>query len=250
MKYLKYSSLLTLFLLVSCEEPVSVTPTTMEKADFGQAKPTEIAAWPFIDENENNAISPNLLSKNIYIVFDGSGSMADRGCSGASPKINVARTAFNEFLASVPEDANVGLHVFDISGNREVVSLSTHNRDSLTQAISKVVPRSGTPLGPAIKNAYKRITLQAKNQLGYGEYHIVVITDGIANAGHEPDDIIDTILSESPVIVHTVGFCIGTRHTLNRPGEVYYKAATDKKSLAEGLQAVLAESPDYAIVDF
>ena len=206
--------------------------------------------WPFINENEQNKISADLLRKNIYIVFDGSGSMADRDCSGGAPKINVARMAFNEFLDNVPIDANVGLHVFDRRGNREVVPLGTNNRDDLTMAINAVVPRSGTPLGPAIEEAYKQVTLQAKNQLGYGEYHIVVITDGIANSGHEPGTIVETILSESPIIVHTIGFCIGTRHALNRPGEVFYKAADDRKSLAEGLQGVLAESPDYAIINF
>ncbi len=248
MNYLKLSGLLALLMLASCEQPTF----DVNDKDVKSEAPVEIVtpAWPFISESEQNKISTDLLRKNIYIVFDGSGSMADRDCSGGSPKINVARTAFNDFLGNVPNEANVGLHVFDRQGNREVVPLDSNNRDELKQAINGVVPRSGTPLGPAIENAYSQITKQAKNQLGYGEYHIVVITDGIANSGHEPGTIVETILSESPIIVHTIGFCIGTRHALNRPGEVFYKAADDRKSLTEGLQSVLAESPDYAIIKF
>ncbi len=248
MNYFKYTILLTLLTVVSCDKATLDTAPASAELDTTAtyAKPV----WPFISEDEKNKISQELLRKNIYIVFDGSGSMADRDCSGGSPKINVARTAFNDFLGNVPKDSNVGLHVFDRQGSREMVPLGTNNRDGLTLAISRVVPRSGTPLGPAIENAYKKITEQAKNQLGYGEYHIVVITDGIANSGHEPDSIVDTILSESPIIMHTIGFCIGSRHSLNRPGQVFYKAANDRQSLAEGFQSVLAESPDYAIVNF
>ncbi len=248
MNYLKYISLLMLLSLFGCEQTTFDPSLNNVKPDTPEE--TVNPVWPFINEDEKNKISPDLLRKNIYIVFDGSGSMADRDCSGGSPKINVARTAFKDFLGKVPNEANVGLHIFDRKGNREVVPLGINNRDGLTQAINAVVPRSGTPLGPAIENAYIQITNQAKNQLGYGEYHIVVITDGIANSGHEPESIVNTILFESPVIMHTIGFCIGTRHALNKPGQVFYKAADDRQSLAEGLQGVLAESPDYAVINF
>ncbi|VAW99946.1 hypothetical protein MNBD_GAMMA21-2425 [hydrothermal vent metagenome] len=248
MKYLKYTGVLAILLLASCEEVAF--DADLKNAELNVPVATVSPVWPFIDENESSRISADLLRKNIYIVFDGSGSMADRDCSGGSPKINVARTAFKDFLGNVPKDANVGLHIFDRQGNREVVSLGINNRDSLSEAINSVVPRSGTPLGPAIKSAYRQMTAQAKNQLGYGEYHLVVITDGIANSGQESGAIVETILSESPVIMHTIGFCIGTRHALNKPGQVFYKAADDRESLVVGLQGVLAESPDYAVVNF
>jgi len=246
MNYLKYISLLVPLMISGCEQVAN----EMSSVELDISVVTNNPVWPFIDENESSRISADLLRKNIYIVFDGSGSMADRDCSGGSPKIGVARTAFKDFLGKVPENANVGLHIFDRTGSREVVPLGTRNRDSLTAAINSVVPRSGTPLGPAIESAYQQITTQAKDQLGYGEYHLVVITDGIANSGHEPETIVETIISQSPVILHTIGFCIGTRHALNKPGQVFYKAANDRESLATGLQDVLAESPDYAVINF
>lgn len=251
MKPIKLLSLLPLLLLFGCDQPQPhIGKESPAGASAQKNEPAAPPVWPFINANEKNALSADLLSKNIYIVFDGSGSMADRGCSGNTAKIHVARAAFKEFLQKVPSGANVGLHVFDQRGSREVVPLGTNNRDDLVQAIDAVVPRAGTPLGPAITNAYKKITMQGKNQLGYGEYHIVVITDGIANAGHEPGYIVDQVLAESPVVLHTIGFCIGTQHDLNRPGYVLYKAAENKEMLAEGLQGVLAESPEYAVVKF
>ena len=240
-----------LILLISCSEEHGA-PVSMDEASFGSQTPEPKVSkiWPFISDASGQNVSPKLLIDNIYIVFDGSGSMGDRGCSSGQPKINVAREAFKEFLKEVPTQFNVGLHVFDGRGNHERVKLGINNRDSLINAVETIVPRSGTPLGPAIESAYQQITSQAQFQLGYGQYHVVIITDGIANSGHEPDGIVSKILSESPVMVHTIGFCVDETHALNQPGKTIYKTATDKRSLTEGLQGVLAEAPEYSVDAF
>ena len=58
------------------------------------------------------------------------------------------------------------------------------------------------------------------------------------------------LLAESPVVIHTIGFCIGEKHSLNQPGRIDYRAADDPVALARGLSAVLAESPDFTVTDF
>ena len=108
----------------------------------------------------------------------------------------------------------------------------------------------GTPLSSAIEIAYKSLTAQAKKQLGYGDYHLVVVTDGVANTGYEPDNVLAKILTESPVVVHTIGFCISTRHSLNQPGRTIYNTAQDYESLRKGLQSVLAEAPEFSVSEF
>jgi Ca-activated chloride channel family protein len=113
-----------------------------------------------------------------------------------------------------------------------------------------VAAGGGTPLSTAIEIAYKKLTAQAKKQLGYGEYHLVVVTDGEATSGYEPDKVLAKILSESPVVVHTIGFCINTQHSLNQPGRTIYNTAQDYDSLRQSLQGILAESPEFSVSEF
>jgi hypothetical protein len=53
------------------------------------------------------------------------------------------------------------------------------------------------------------------------------------------------MLEQSPVMLHTVGFCIDERHSLNQPGLVSYTAANSPEELLQGLQGVLAEAQDF-----
>jgi hypothetical protein len=58
------------------------------------------------------------------------------------------------------------------------------------------------------------------------------------------------MLAESPVVLHTIGFCIGEAHALNQPGRTYYRAADDPGALRRGLDEVLAESPVFDLTEF
>ena len=86
---------------------------------------------------------------------------------------------------------------------------------------------------------------QGARQLGYGEYHLVVVTDGEASDGQDPTNVVKVILDRSPIVLHTIGFCIGTDHVLNQPGRSYYVAAESPEQLQQGLSAVLAEAPAF-----
>jgi Ca-activated chloride channel family protein len=88
---------------------------------------------------------------------------------------------------------------------------------------------------------YSLLQKQAQRQLGYGEYYLVVVTDGEADRETTPV-IVNKIVSESPVIISTIGFCIGEGHSLNRPGLTMYHDATNLEQLNQGLESVLAES--------
>jgi Ca-activated chloride channel homolog len=178
------------------------------------------------------------LRKNFLIVLDGSGSM-----SGS--KMDQAKEAVDRFSKKVPVDANLGLLVFDSAGISERVPLGTGNRPQFAKAVSEVRAAGGTPLRTSITKGYELLRKQASRQQGYGEYHLVVVTDGEANPGEEPDQIVNTILGESPVVFHTIGFHIGERHSLNQKGRILYKAADDQASLERGLAEVLAEAEKF-----
>jgi len=222
-----------------------------QSQDISIAEKDANGVWPYLKENSRAASSSEeLMRKSYYVVFDGSGSMNSQGCSGSMSKLLAAKKALVEFSATVPADANLGLLIFDGNGINERVSLSTQNQEKFTQSIRSVTPSGGTPLRGAINMAYQRLTEQARKQLGYGEYHMVVVTDGEANTGDEPDRVVAEMLAYSPVVLHTIGFCISSRHSLNQPGKIIYKAANDVTGLKQGLASVLAEAEDFSVSQY
>lgn len=229
----------------------SNTPSNDIKIGEKSKKAPSKGRWPFIKDNQvATEIGQAALRNNIYVVFDGSGSMADSGCSGRESKAEAAKKALLSFSSQIPTKTNLGLLVFDYNGVRETVALSTNNKDTFNRSVIEVSPNLGTPLKTAIKEAYNKLTEQAKKQQGYGNYHLVVVTDGDASTSEDPTYIVDKILDESPIVLHTIGFCIRERHTLNQPGRIIYKSAMNTKDLQTGLSNVLAESPSFVATDF
>lgn len=210
--------------------------------------------WPFVDSGGTTGTeappSANLLARNYYMVLDGSGSMKESACSGGLSKMEAAKNAVLTFAQSFPADANLGLLVFDRSGINEVLAIGRGNRDQFSALVKAVHPDSGTPLKGAITRAYESLTGQARKQFGYGEYHLIVVTDGEADSGQDPGKIVNRILQESPVVVHTIGFCIGTKHSLNQPGRTLYRAADNPEQLRQQLGEVLAEAQAFNVMQF
>ena len=208
--------------------------------------PVISTAWPpEIREGEKVEIAKNLLAKNFYVILDSSGSMGDSECADGSTKSAVSKQAFTEFVGVVPPEANLGLLVFDRNGPREIVPLGKKNRDRIVAEVNAVQPGNGTPLRDAIAQGFSAIEKQAKVQLGYGEYHLIIVTDGQANPGQEPNEVVNQILAYTPVMIHTIGFCIDTNHPLNQPGRTSYRTAKDPQELLKGLKDVVAESEKF-----
>lgn len=222
-----------------------------EKADSKTASnETTTDAWPPLKENETVEIASDLTAKNYYVVLDCSGSMGDTGCSDNMPKLNVAKTSLSKFVNLVPKDANLGLMVFHNDQINELIPLGINNRDQFVKAVYSTSNGGGTPLFSAIRKAYLQLEAQGRKQLGYGEYTLVVVTDGKASNNQDPTEIVHWILDYSPIQIHTIGFCIGRNHSLNIRGRTVYKAADNPDELDKGLKDVLAESENFDISDF
>jgi Ca-activated chloride channel homolog len=215
----------------------------------------ERANWPPLTEStvdSATAVKPDALNTtNYYIVLDGSGSMKNTRCGGGTTKIDAAIKAMKQFFDRIPADANIGLAAFDRRTISERVPLGVGNRDALRDALDKISAGSDTPLRSSMKIGYEKLTEQARHQLGYGEYHLVVVTDGQPDPENEdPKPIVKEILEQSPVVLHTVGFCIDSDHVLNQPKKTFYASATDPDELEKSLQAVLAEAPVFDATKF
>ncbi len=215
-----------------------------------QATPLKSRVWPFDGDDEQEiTLTKNLTAKNYILVFDGSGSMRETGCSAGRQKIAVAREAVMEWSKSVPKDANLGLIAF--TNNKWIIlPLTAGHTDKFMSTVKSIVAGGGTPLSNAFGKAYKAFTHQGKRQLGYGEYTIVVVTDGIANDAGKLTRYVNYILNKTPINIYSIGFCIGKNHTLNQPGKTIYKAADNPAQLRQGLKQVLAESDVFDDAEF
>jgi uncharacterized protein with von Willebrand factor type A (vWA) domain len=230
-------------LLAECEDSTKTTAVLEARLPSYAQRPLD-NSWP-VSTEENTSLSDDLLMENYYIILDGSGSMKDNHCAEESHKMAVAKTAITQFFKQISTEANIGLYSFDKQGSSERVFLGKNNQSLFHTAIEKIQSGGGTPLETAIQHGYQQLTTQAKRQLGYGDYHLVIVTDGVASNNEEPGKILQTILEESPVRIHSIGFCLDDNHSLNQVGFTAYTAAGNAEELTQGLQAILSELPDF-----
>jgi len=239
-----------------CDEPPKPAPKPAAVAEKPQGPVSTrplTPAWPAAAQGKSEAqVSSDLFARNYYVVLDASGSMTEKACSGDLPKIDAARNALGAFAESLPASANLGLQVFDARGIREQIPLAAGegNRAKFKSVLATVRAGGGTPLHTAITQAYARLEQQGARQLGYGEYHLVVVTDGEASDGQDPTNAVKFILDRSPIVLHTIGFCIGPKHSLNQPGRTIYRAADNPQQLRQHLSDVLAEAPSFSVTGF
>jgi hypothetical protein len=234
-------------------QPAPKAPPAPKAQVTPQPQPAEsetVKEWSFIEDNDSAVeLADNFTAKNYFLIFDGSGSMKKSECSGGRRKIDAAKAAVVEWSKSVPSDANLGLYAFH-TDRTSVLPLSAGSRDRFIQTVQNIEPGGKTPLSNALAYAYKAFTLQARRQLGYGEYTIVVVTDGIANNEQRLAQNVNTILASTPITIYSIGFCIGQNHSLNQPGRTIYKAADNPAELSKGLREVLAESETFDETEF
>ena len=251
LKHMFFVSAMLLFLLpVACgkdsqpakQSSAQQTASPQPAVPPPSSSTTKTDVWPFASqESSDRAVAENLTARNFLLIFDGSGSMRESECAGSSQKINVAKKAVKAWSRSVPVDANLGLYAFHNQG-KLTLPLATSNREAFMKAIDQIEAGGNTPLTQAMLYAYKTFTEQGQRQLGYGEYTIVVVTDGIANSVDDLQRVVDMILAKTPIMIYSIGFCIGENHSLNQPGRTLYRSADNPQQLQEGLQDVLAES--------
>ena len=219
-----------------------------------QEKQAEKTVWPFSFEKEIKGkvrpvtVADKMVTRNFVVIFDDSGSMDNKDSDG-NRKIDTAKNAVVEWSQSVPNGANVGLVSFH-SGVWPLQTLNPGSKQELISTVRNIKHGGGTPLSEAFKISFLMLTKQSLQQLGYGEYTMVVITDGKADDASLLKRWVHFVLGSSPVQIYTIGFGIGTDHTLNQPGMTQYKPAENLAELSKGLKEVLAESETFDETEF
>lgn len=197
-------------------------------------------------------------TRNFLIILDQSESMSD-GVSrteaaeyfaaaqiqpeaGVS-RMNVAKLALRQFVSEAPADVNLGLAIFGSRGIEILVPLGRDNRGQLQAAITGIrLWNGGTPLGEAIVAGTDRLMDRYKQQLGYGEYRLVVVTDG-ENNGKVSVSEAGAYAHRFGMPIYTIGFTVRGRHQL-QDHSFWYKPASGVGELKDSLRETLVESPD------
>jgi hypothetical protein len=224
--------LFILFFLLLCIGCTAQASTT-SPATQGQTNSSTPVAIP-----PSGEIS---LDRNYYLVIDDSGSMGDHVYCGTFPnKLEAAKWAITEFITkTVPPEVNVGLYA--LNNGHELVALGKNNHDVIIAKTKALSPTDGTPLNYAIRTATDVLAKQRNKQLGYGEYYIVVATDGAGTDGDVGVSVDYANKNHVPII--TIGFGI-TNHPLSTYS-LSYREATNPQELLQALNETQGESAYY-----
>lgn len=246
-KTFPFAVVLVFVTLLGCDNspPLNVTPSVPNPSSDAPSGKVE---WPPASKNTKFTPAKNILAKNFMVVYDQSGSMSEKACNDRSmTKESASITALKEFAKVVPQDANLGLVImFGTNKIQLKVPLGSgkSNRDSFVSEVDAAGPDGNTPLYAAMAMGFNTLLEQASTQFGYGEYHLVVVTDGEYNSGPNPIKVVEAA-AKTPIVIHTIGFCIKGGHSLNQQGVTLYQEASDLVTLRKGLAEVLAEAPRF-----
>jgi Ca-activated chloride channel homolog len=228
-----------------------------QKTSSSQAQQNlqQVAAEKFeipLDENLPGAKMD--LSRNFVFLLDNSSSMGETipsgGDKGFSTKMEGAKWAIHEFMKQVPDsNVNLGLVIFGNSDDGiELIPLGSKNRKSFLKAVDDISASTNTPLGEAIKYGVSKLVEQYKKQLGYGEYRLIVVTDGEAN-GSVSIETAALYAAKYNIPIYTIGFGMSSDHSLKQYS-VSYRTANSSADLAKGLEETLGEAASFVPTEF
>jgi len=173
----------------------------------------------------------------IVIVLDGSGSMDGR--LGNTTKIEAAKQAIHEVLNQAPQNIYVGVVVFSSGVEPWVYPLGPRNNNRLRSAVNNIIASGGTPLADYMKLGANRLLEEKEKQHGYGNYYLLVVTDGEADAGQNVNGITQEILKRG-IRLDVIGVDMKKDHALATKAHTY-RRADDPESLKKAIASVLAE---------
>lgn len=185
----------------------------------------------------------DLHTENIIIILDASGSMKEnfRGDQSKS-KMDAAKEALKTVLAKVPDNTHIGLLVFSGSNvqNDWVYPLGPKNTEQMLAAIDLPLPGGGTPLGKYMRIGANRLLEQREKQYNYGNYRLLIVTDGVAQDEEKVAQYTPEILDKQ-IRVDVIGVDMQTDHLLAKDADSY-RRADNPGELVAAVTQILAET--------
>jgi uncharacterized protein YegL len=162
-------------------------------------------------------------------------------------RMEVAKTSLITVIRGL--QGNVVLGVYLLNGGW-LIPLEPLNKADAIQKINTVRASGDTKLGRAMKNGTDAL-LEARQKERYGNYRLVIVTDGEASDPKSVNQFINDIITRG-ITVDVIGVSMSQTHTLANKAHSY-RSADDPDSLTKALSEVLAEtgvSSDTAESDF
>ena len=180
-------------------------------------------------------------ANNVVIILDASGSMSGQMSSSSITKMDAAKAALREVIKQVSADTQIGLLIFGPSNanNGWAFPLGPRNDAALINGINSAAPNGGTPLGEYIKIGADRLIERRKEQLGYGTFRLLVVTDGEASDESLMNQYVPDVVSRG-IIVDVIGVDMNTTHQLATMSHSY-RRADDPAALKKAVADVFAE---------
>ena len=182
---------------------------------------------------------------NIVVILDASGSMREKFSSDQTKsKMEAAKAALLEVLSKVPDGTQIGLLVFSGANiqNEWVYALGPKDTQRLTAAIQLPQPGGNTPLGRYIRIGANRLLEQREKQYNYGNYRLLIVTDGEASDADKVRHYTPEILNRQ-IRVDVIGVDMTTNHMLANFVDSYRKA-DNPGELVAAVSEILAETAD------
>ncbi len=182
---------------------------------------------------------------NIVVILDASGSMQDKFSGDRTKsKMEAAKAALQEVLAKVPDDTWIGLLVFSGANirNEWVYPLGEKDTQKLIAAINLPQPGGGTPLGKYIRIGANRLLEERAKQYNYGNYRLLIVTDGEASDAAQVEYYTPEILNRQ-IRVDVIGVDMETDHMLAKVVDSY-RRADNPGELVAAVSEILAETGD------
>ncbi|WP_346912308.1 VWA domain-containing protein [uncultured Roseibium sp.] len=189
---------------------------------------------------------------DYLFVLDSSNSMW--GQIDGTSKAEIAKSAFRDLVADLPENAHAGLMAYghrrkaDCGDVETLVPISQLDRMHLMQSVEALKPRGKTPITETLRQAAE--LLASKDRAG----RLVLISDGIETCGGDPCALAAELAKTGiDFKAHVIGFDIASRADQAKiaciahlTGGTYWNARDADglaKALKESVAAVEAKAP-------
>lgn len=180
-----------------------------------------------------------VYTDNVVIVLDCSGSMQEAMRGTRVRKIDAAKTALRQVMATIPQSTEVGLLVFSGRTPGWVFPLGPRQDSEFFKAVAALTAGGGTPLGEYMKLGADRLLEARQTQYGYGSYRLLLLTDGQATDGNLTTEYAPLILARG-IGVDVIGVDMAEDHLL-ATRVTSYRRANDPEALRRAIQEVFAE---------
>ena len=184
---------------------------------------------------------------SVVIVLDDSGSMNEK-MSGGVKRIDAAKKAIDAVLKQFPPDTRLGLLLLNGEKSKKhwAIPLEHLSVPQATRRVDSVMADGGTPLGDRIREGADAL-LQLRVKQIYGNYRLLIVTDGEANDARLLDQYLPDVLSRG-LIVDAIGVDMKQNHSLATRVHSY-RRADDGAALSKAIQEVFAEKFDSNTVN-